>query len=787
MNEHRESLMSSGGPFLRCLKNLIELQEGIAPDPEPVKGTANALAPVPCAAFSERPVPAIDVHASQHQGEGAEPSAADSIGLDELFSKLWCSKAILLAGALLGMAGMLAVSLLLRPVYRARTSIRLEELNERFPNLPEMLSSHRATAGEIDLQNELKIFESDSLAKHVAGRLGINPVFTPSPIWTKPPFENLRAPFLANRLKPTREDLQIGAVQRALSIRPSLKSNVIDIFFDSTDPSFAAKGADAVVAEYIAMNHEGRMQITKDDTEWLAAQISDLKQKLDQGNEQLQAFARASGLLYAANQSLLSEEKVRDVQEELSKAQAARAATESSYEAAVSHSPEALPVNADNGLLRDYEGKLAAVQQELTQLRSLYTPAHYKVVEAEARAAQVQSTINAERQRIIARMRAQFDAAKRLEDSLKAAYSANTRELTQQTAAAFRYNVMKRDLDSTELLYNSLLQKAKEAGVTSAMRATSVRVIDPARPPSTPYSPNLPLNGSIGFSAGLMLAAGIVLIRKRDVYSSVDAGRHEVPVRELGKIPFARAAAGRRWPPRLFAGEAERVGVELVTWYDQPSVLTEAFRSAIASIVLSPAFGRRNHLLLTVTSAQPREGKTTAVSNLGIALAETHGRVLLIDADLRRPRIHSIFGQCNDSGLSTVLAGSEPIAALDFGRLARKTDVPGLFTLPSGPGAPSITPLLYSARMSAFLTRARKEFDYVLIDTPPASLFSDARILGRHSDGVIVVIHAAKAMRSELNMACVNFVKDGTPIVGSIVNHAAEYKNGYDNYRQKPA
>jgi len=723
---------------------------------------------------------------SRVQAAEPEQTSGDSIRIDAILSRLWRSKMLLLLGAVMGALVLAAASSFSTPVYRARTSIRLEELNERFPNLPDLLSSEGNAPGEAYLQNELKVLESDSLALRVATELGIQPPRRDNPHRGGPPVAAAFALLKLNQAQRSADEIKIGLVERALTVRPSLKSQVIEVLFDSPDPEVAAKGANAVVSAYVAINREGRLQTSRDNTEWLTEQISDLKRKLDKGNADLQTFARSAGLLYGANQTLLSEEGARQIQEELSKAHAARVARQSSYEAALANSPDALPASADNGLLREYEGKLATLQGEITQLRGMYTPAHYKVVEAEARAAQLQTQIKEERQRIISRMRAEYDAAKRLEESLSGSYGQHTRELTEQTAAEFRYGVLKRDLDSTELLYNSLLQKAKEAGITSAMRATSVRVIDPATPPSIPHSPNIPLNGSIGGAMGMILAAGIMLIRNRDAYLAPQNGEaRDVSVRELGTIPFARRAVARKWSGGLFRMPEDQ-GVEMVTWYEQPSVLTEAFRATIASILFSPVFERQDHLVLTVTSAQPQEGKTTAVCNLGIALAETHGRVLLIDADLRRPRIHDIFGHCNDTGLSTLLTGSECIDTLDLTRLIRDTRVPGLSALPSGPGAPSITPLLYSTRMSAFLTRMRKEFDYILIDTPPACLFSDARILGRQSDGVIVVVHAAQARRTELNTACANFLKDGTRIVGTLLNRTALPKNGYGNYRQRP-
>ncbi len=733
-----------------------------------------------------RPGWEADWHRSSNQPEQTGQSRIDAIRLDELFSKLWHSKALLLAGAFCGIASMLAVSYFSTPVYRAGTTIRLEAINERFPNLPEMLSTGVEASGDTYLQNELKVIESETLARRVAVKLGLKTDDQPNALLHWGRLRDLIAIFEGGGSAPSPEDLQIRAVQRALTVRTSLKTMVIEVFFDAPNPDLAARGANTVVSEYVAMSREGRLQASQDDSEWLASQISDLKQKLTKGNSKLQSFARSSGLLYSANQGLLSEAQVREVQDELAKAHAARAAAQSSYEAAVSNDPEALPANADNGLLRGYEAELATTQGQLTQLKSLYTPDHYKVMESDAHVAQLEAAIKTERQRIISRMRAQYDAARRLEASLAETYNANKRVLTDQTSAEFRYNVLKRDLDSTELLYNSLIQKAKESDVTSAMRAATVRVIDPARPPAKPHSPNLPLNSSVGFSVGLMFSAGIVLFRRRDVYEAPEVEACDVPLRELGRIPFAGNAARRRLSLPGSQGERVNFGVELVTWFEQPSVLTEAFREVIASIVFSPVLDRRNHLVLTVTSAQPQEGKTTAVSNLGIALAETNGRALLIDADLRRPRIHDIFGQCNDRGLSTLLAGTDPVGELDFDKFIRPTNVPGLFTLTSGPGVASITPLLYSPRMSSFLARARKEFDYVLIDTPPAALFSDARILGRQSDGVIMVIHSAKGTRTELNSSCANFAEDGTRIVGSIMNYTTVRKR-YDNYRQVPA
>lgn len=732
---------------------------------------------------SERAVPLAGTALERGAIENPEPRSNESVGLDEIFSRLWHRRLTVLCLALIGVAMAALMTLVRTPLYRARTAIRLEGLNNGYPNLGDILPFSTIAAntpGEAYLQNELKILQSETLAKRVAARLGLQTVQSP-----RHRLGNLLARFEMGRRPPSAEDLRIKAVQQSLTIRSSLKSQVVEVFFDSPDPVLAARAANTVVSEYVAINREARVQRAQDTTEWLAGQTAELKAKLDRGNDELQAFARSSGLLYAANQSSLTEQRVRETQEQLSKAHAERAERQSRYQAAISNSPESLPSTADSGLLREYEGTRAALQRELAQLRSLYTPDHYKIVESEARLSQVESAIKDERQHMIERMREEYESADRLERALANTYRDQTRKLETQTGDAFRYNVLKRELDSTQQLYDSLLQKAKEAGVASALQATSIRVIDVARPPSIPYSPNLPLNCAVGFSGGLLFAVGMILIRERGAYRverHVDSQMFKI--RELGVIPSAKHDPALKTDNRkLLTGIHKDAAVALVTRHDRPSLLTESFRATLTSILFSPDSGRQQRVL-AVTSVEPLDGKTTTVCNLGVALTETHARVLLIDADLRRPRLHEIFEHGNDAGLTTVVMSNEPITELKLDALIHPTSVPGLSVLPSGPGASNITPLLYSARMSEFLTRARKEFDYVLIDTPPTALFSDARIIGRLSDSVILVIRAEKTSRRELNAAYLQFIADGSHVLGTILNrwNVNTRRRLYENY-----
>jgi capsular exopolysaccharide synthesis family protein len=713
-----------------------------------------------------------------------ETQSTESMGLDEIFSRLWQRRITLLCFAALGLLLGAVVTALRKPVYRAMTTVRLESPTDAYPKLGDVSlfsATESAAPSESYVQNELKILQSESLALRVANRLDKYGAKRPGSAPSSSPFTRLLAYFHRGRPSPSADDLRIKAVQGALTVRSSLKSQVVEIYFDSSDPERAALGANAVVSEYVAMNRDAQSQLAQDTTAWLSTQISDLKTKLDQENQQLKAFAGESGLIYSANQSNLTEQRVSEIQEQLTKAQGERAARQSRYETAVSNPPESLPDVAENNLLREYEGNLVVAERDLIQFRSMYTPKHYKVIDAESRVAQLQSSIQRERQHVIERMGAEFDSAARLQRSLEGTYRNQTRKLESQSADAFSYSVLKHELDKTQQLYDSLLQKAKEAGVASALHTTSVRLIDVARPPADPYSPNLPLNGAIGLAVSLFLGLIMILVQERG--SSHTQGWIEsrvLKVRELGTIPEAASDPLLRDCIRgVPAGKREEASIELITWHTQ-SLLAESYRSALTSIMFSPGF-RRRHCVLAVTSVEPQEGKTTTITNLGIALAETRGRVLLIDGDVRRPGLHRVFGQCNDTGLTTLLSGDELIANVKIDELTHPTNVPGLFILPSGPGSDSITPLLHSARIVQFLARVRQEFDLVLIDTPPTSLFSDARLLGRLSDSVIFVCDGGKTSRQALNTACLQFVDDGTSVLGTIRNRS-EISRGRQTY-----
>ena len=334
---------------------------------------------------------------------------------------------------------------------------------------------------------------------------------------------------------------------------------------------------------------------------------------------------------------------------------------------------------------------------------------------------------------------------------------------------AASYDALRRELDANRQFYQLISRRIDEARVASAVNQANVRLVSPARPADYPYKPNLPLNLALGAIGGLVLAMGYVMLREQStsvLRAPGEAGAF-LAIPELGAIPIAdkpRPAALRLIAPVLKgsfleAALAERPGADL----------SEPFRATLASILSAGQNGSHPHTLV-VTSSRAGEGKTTVVSHLAIALAEIGNKVLVIDGDFRRPRLHKVFDQPNSWGLSDLLQEKNAIEDLPLEALVKRTALPHLHLLPSGTSAENIFALLWSGRMARLLPRFREVFDYVLIDAPPCLEFADARIIGRYAEQLLLVVRADSTDRQIAHAAVQRLLLDGITVMGVIFN-----------------
>jgi capsular exopolysaccharide synthesis family protein len=670
----------------------------------------------------------------------------------------------------LGGLAALVLTLPQTPVYQAKTSIEILGLNEDFLNMRNVspTSASAASYAEYDIQTQIRVLQSRSLRERMTKKFGFD--YRPA---ARDRFSDLCRGF--GLLQPA---APVGDAFN-LTIRAHPNSRIIDVTADSADPRFAAEFVNTLAREFIDQNLEARWKTTQDTGDWLFRQMGDVRIKLEKSEEQLQEYARAAGLVFTSEKNNVEEEKLRHLQEELSKAQAERVAKQSKYEVASSGAPESLPDVLDDGALKESQSMLTDLRRQLADLTSALTPAHPKVKRVEAQIAALESSLARERENIVRRIRNDYEAALRREALLTNESAAHVSLMSGQTDRVAHYNILKREVDTNRQTYDAMLQRVREAGIASAVRASNIRILDPAVPPEAPYKPDLLHNAVAGLIGGAFFGLVFIVARDRAGSSVREPGDAAafLGVPELGLVPSAAADPVRK--RRVQQPDTDRL--ELVAWQRKPSAMAESFRGAITSILFAP--GRARPQVIVLSSPSPKEGKTTVATNLSIALAEVGVRVLLIDADLRKPRLHEVFDIENATGLADVLRRGQTVEE-PLNGLLQATAIPNLTVLTSGRSSLADAALLFSSRVDELVKIARKNYDLVLIDTPPMLTMPDARVLARSADGVILVARANRTTRDAIQSACKRFLEDGAQVLGAVLNDwNPKRSNRYGNYR----
>jgi capsular exopolysaccharide synthesis family protein len=580
-------------------------------------------------------------------------------------------------------------------------------------------------------------------------------------------------------------DDALAYVSGHLDVRLVPGTHIVELLCDSPDKQLAADFANAWAQQYINENLESRVRITQQTEDALRGQLAEVKARLEKAEEELLAYARRSNLMFTGDdQGSVAEEKLRQTQRALSEAEKERIGKQSEFEMMAAAPPESIPEFVDDPTAHDDQTKLAEMRSQLAELRTYMAPGHSKVIRLEAQITELEAAMRGQRARLAKRIGNEYEAVRRREGLLRSNYDSQAALVAEQAQKTIRYNILKRDAETNRALYESLLQKVKEAGVAKAMRANNVRLVDAARIPGFPYKPRILPNAVMGLMAGLFLGIAVVTIRERADHNIRSPGESPVCLKlpELGAIPSGEA--GANLPALLIAARSPNGEVTvprngsrrtaddtrpIAGGIQKSSVVAESFRATLASLLFSP----RNDVHcrgIVITSAGPGEGKSTIISNLGLAMAETDRRVLLIDADLRSPRLHEIFCIPNGEGLTGLLRADKPSAEFAASHFFRVRSDSGLYVLPAGSAGENISHLLYSARLPKLLQLFRDEFDAVLIDTPPMLQAPDARILGRAAGAVVLVIRAGQTSRDTAAAAKQRLSEDGTPVIGTILN-----------------
>lgn len=700
---------------------------------------------------------------------------------------LWRRKLAVLACAALGLVGGVALTLPQAPIYRATSALEIQDSKNDASGMSILNpSSDPATPSDpsTDIQTQIRILQSQSLIERAMDRAGMYPAHDQKATATG-------ISWLRRFAFPATDDGADGLLEqigKKLKVSQSGETRVIEISFDSKNPAQAARFVNSLTAEFIDQNLEARWETNRKTSEWLVSQLDDLRIKLRHSEDALQEYARQNGLIYTGNEQSVSEEKLRELQTELSRAQADLVEKQSRSEVASRTNSGTVPEVLDDANLRAMQSTLTDLRRQEAELAVTFKPDYSKTKKIHAEIESLEAAIDSRRGAIIDRVGNELRESQRREELLAAAYAKQTRSVVDDSEKAIQYDMLKHDVDSNRQIYQTMLERVKESSIAAAMKVTNVRVIDPAKAPTHPYKPNLPLNAAGGMLLGIVLGAGLIIVRTRtnaSVQNPGDAGML-LGIPELGVIPAAESS-NRALPVPTLLSSGRQLESQSV-YGDSSPALADSFRSVLASILF--AGPRQRQRVLVVTSPSPAEGKTSTVVNLAASLAKMNRKVLLIDGDTRSPRVHSIFGLDNSDGLTNVLQQISKHTTAKVDAPIRETSIANLHVLTSGPAVQAGADLLFSGSMPAMIARYREQYDMVLIDTPPMLLMPDARALARAADGVILVARSRKTGRDAIQAAYRRFVEDHTPVLGIVLNDwnaKLSVYSYYTGYKATPA
>jgi polysaccharide biosynthesis transport protein len=727
----------------------------------------------------------VDVRPETEDGE-------DGGGWRRYWQVFAAHKLFVVVFALLGLGAGFAVFVPRSPVYSAATTLELLPINGAFMNMSAvdpMAISEGVSDATLNAQTQISIIKSSSILGPAAERMEReNPSVLSPP---SGPFSRIRSRLGVVPKEPVQafqEAMQVAG--KSLVVRLVPNTRIIEISCDSTIPEVAANYVNAIASEYQYHSNESRTRNAQNTSQWLAGQIEETKARLGDAEGKLQEFIRRSGNMFAGETEPLSSTKLKQLQVELAASQTDRINKQNLYEASLSRPVETL--GGVSGQLNEYNAEIAKLQGDLAELSTTYTANHPKVRQVQAHIAELEEARERERKIILARIQGDYDASVKREKLLQNAYSSQAGAVSGEADKSAQYATLKREADILRQTLNSLLQQSNQAAVASAVQVSSSQVIDGAKPAGAPSGPILWQHLAMGFALGAMFGYIAAMLREgsrqkrmTERFGLPGYASRVLNIPELGVIPSAEARTRSKLIPhfprkngngRVPVGNHQALAkmpqeaVELITWREKPSLLAESFRLTLASLTRRETNGAPPAIVL-VTSPGPGEGKTTVATNIAIARAETNRRVLLLETDLRRPRLAAIFGLETATGWGDLILREDEFRPDELDSLISPTGVPQLFALGGGSIDPgSIHRVFNSPKVPLLLAALRRKFDMIVIDTPPALQFPEARLMGRLSDGVVLVLRSDYTDRSDALAAQEKLWEDGIPILGTVLN-----------------
>lgn len=649
---------------------------------------------------------------------------------------------------------------------------------------------------------QYRLLQSRGLAERVVRnlRLAEDPDFNPG---YQPPAAG------AGGEAPTADDDQavLGGLAMkllgGLEINPVQGTQLVIIAYRSHSPRLAAEIANGVVDAYIEWGIETRAQSVDKASGFLGEQIETLKSEIAEREHSLEQLSRSSDLITLDADSNVAVDRLTALNQDYIEAKGERISKEARYNELLTASEESVADTLSAGLVSQLRSQLLSLEQEYSTKLNTFKPEWPAMVELKSRIEQQRQHLASVIDETVAKARdtarAEYQTALRREQALAQEYDRAKEENLEQSSAAVEYNNLLVEVSTRRALLNDLMRKQSETAVASRLqenRETNVSVVDRALTPGGPFRPSLRRELSLGLMLGLMLGVGLALLIEfldRTLKSPEEAEK-TLGLPTLAVIPDIDAATrgygygygygrglkvsrrDRRGQGGDGGGGRGRVAIELLPHTRPRLAIAEAYRSLRTALLLSTAEELK---VVALTSAVGGEGKSTTGTNLAVVMSQLGRRVLLMDCDLRKPRLHEIFQVSNRFGLVNLLTSGGKAEEVFL-----RTGVPNLYLLPSGPIPPNPAELLASDRMRDFLAHVRGGFDTVIIDTPPALAVTDATVVGSMADGVLLCLRAGKLPREEARSCRDSLQRAEVRILGTVLNRHRAKAGGYGKQYQ---
>ncbi len=700
--------------------------------------------------------------------------------------------------ALAGMVLAVLLTLGEKPVYQARTSLDIQSLNGDFMNRRDvaMTGDSSGAPGDSYVQTQIKLLESDTLLERTVARLEREA--HPAAIERQDMISRIRRSLHLARTEPLAYNALVEDAAQHVKIKPLGLTRLVEITCSSWDPRFSATFCNTLVSEYKAQDQDVRGSEAETTSEYLTRQLADVRAKYEDSKHRLEQASGGNGLLLSPESNSVSEDRLRQMQAELVRAQADRMEKEAQVAMNGSAAADTLPSVQDSAPYRAAENRLSELQAEVSKLVPPLTEENPRVIHLRSQIREVEAELVTDRKSSTSRVQNEFSAARHREDLLRRAYQAAESSVSNELSESSKLSLLQKEVDGEQQLYQTLLQRAREAGFASAMQVSTVRVVDAAKPPAVPVTPRRSISMIVGLLLGSVVGIAFAFLKERntEVFRAPGEVARYLQVQELGVIPAAASRKGLVLP-KVTAGrglsrygsamevseriEGQRNALAIAGWDENFSIVAEAYRNATYSILLADTAGGRARMYV-VSSPNATEGKTTVTSNLGVALARSKRRVVLVDGDLRKPGLNRAFDVPNTHGLRDILRNEASLVNTPIADLCQPTAIPNLSIVTSGTGNEEVVELLHSPRLSELLARLSQEFDVVLIDTPPMLHMADARIFAGHVDGAILVLRAGTTSRDQATTARDLFEHDRVRMVGTILNGFDPRREGMGSY-----